>query len=148
MGYGYQGPNFAILPQTLIERIREVVRVAEFETKERGTSINEIDKKHYNYIVPEQSREAYKTFSEIFTYYKGTLQQVQFNVSNRIYLLNFSGVSSSDDDMKKIEDALGLQVVKRPMDIREDVQVSFAGQPLEKIILQKQNPSAVVMGRR
>ena len=71
---------------------------------------------------------------EVFVYdFGGGLHEAHFRTGDKVYILSFCGLYSPDD-MKKVEKALGLNVVKRPRHNQDEAEMRIGDVPLERLV--------------
>jgi hypothetical protein len=131
MGYKYSGPNFEVLPESIRERIREAARIAENETGALGVCVTDLNE-FPGSVVANEIWEQHDRKREVFVYDFGSLHDAYFREGDSHFKLSFCGMSS-DEDMVKIERALGLEVKQRPSDNQSQVDIRIKGKPLTKI---------------
>lgn len=141
MRHKYNGPNIDELPEELRGRIREAANVAETETGTLGIIVSEITEL-YNRIGADELWGRFGDSREVFVYDFGGLHKVHFRAGDKVYELSFCG-SSTSDEMEKVEKALGLNVVKRPINNQDEAEIRIHGDTLERLVGIGHQPNAV-----
>ncbi|MBN1377267.1 hypothetical protein JW949_02945 [Candidatus Woesearchaeota archaeon] len=136
MGREYRGPEFRDLPEILRGRIRKSVRVAE-ETYTMGVVVLET-KKHIT--VMDILWKPFGNYREVFAYSYGVLYEAYFRMFetdskmfDTAYTLTFCG-SYSPAEMEKVEKALELDVIQRPLRNQDETKIKIRNVPLEKLV--------------
>ncbi len=141
MGQKYIGPNFEDLdlPDDLVERIRSTAQVSETETESLGVSI---ESKTYPTKALADAFWRFRNYSEVYQFRLGMLWEAYFRNGNTMCEFWIRG-HKNQKEMAMIEEALGLQVVKRPVGFDKTADVRKDGRPLKIISLSSSQGSTI-----
>jgi len=143
MLYEYTGKDIEILarddPKSIVARIKPAARIVDIHLYDQKTSpLDPTGKNH-----AEQWERFFGEANAVFGYDLGRLSEIYFRLNQQFFhaIINYEvlvgycwPVDRRLKQPRAVEQALGLEVSKRPLNDESEVAITLDGQPLEKLV--------------